>query len=212
MRELILIRHGQASFGAADYDQLSPLGERQARRVGERLAREQPNIFALHTGPRKRHLQTAQLVVAAARAAGADYPEPLQEDDLDELPIGQILRANGVGDDLLRSMMQAVQRWSVGELAPPGVATPAQFMTRIQGALDRLLPESDQPSVVVTSGGPIAVSLFRASALRDVAEAFTRGLQLANGSVTRLACDGAIWRLQPGDPVAHLPPDEITQV
>ena len=180
--------------------------------MGERLARELPRICALHTGPRKRHLQTAQLLVEAARAAGADYPDPQREDDLDELPIGQILRANGVGDDLLRSMMQAVQRWSTGELAPPGVATPAEFMTRIQGALDRLLPAAAEPSVVVTSGGPIAAALFRASALHDVAEAFSRGLQLANGSVTRLACEDARWRLQPGEPVAHLAAGEITQV
>ena len=35
MGTLYLVRHGQASFGAADYDNLSELGHRQAVRLGE---------------------------------------------------------------------------------------------------------------------------------------------------------------------------------
>jgi broad specificity phosphatase PhoE len=34
MGTLHLVRHGQASFGAADYDQLSDLGARQCRELG----------------------------------------------------------------------------------------------------------------------------------------------------------------------------------
>ena len=37
MAHIHLIRHGQASFGAADYDQLSDLGHRQSVRLGEHL-------------------------------------------------------------------------------------------------------------------------------------------------------------------------------
>ena len=38
MAELVLVRHGQASFGAADYDKLSDLGWRQSRWLGEYFA------------------------------------------------------------------------------------------------------------------------------------------------------------------------------
>ena len=38
MGTLYLVRHGQASFGAADYDQLSELGRRQSVRLGEYFA------------------------------------------------------------------------------------------------------------------------------------------------------------------------------
>lgn len=34
MTTIVLVRHGQASFGAANYDRLSPLGERQADILG----------------------------------------------------------------------------------------------------------------------------------------------------------------------------------
>ena len=38
MASLYLIRHGQASFGSANYDQLLPLGQRQADVSGQFFA------------------------------------------------------------------------------------------------------------------------------------------------------------------------------
>ena len=35
MSELVLVRHGQASFFSDDYDQLSPLGELQSQTLGQ---------------------------------------------------------------------------------------------------------------------------------------------------------------------------------
>ncbi len=63
MGSLTCVRHGQASFGAANYDQLSPLGERQAERLGTYLApRWVAGVLrfdALLTGTLARHNQTA---------------------------------------------------------------------------------------------------------------------------------------------------------
>ena len=38
MSVVLLVRHGQASFGAEDYDRLSALGEEQSRLLGSSLA------------------------------------------------------------------------------------------------------------------------------------------------------------------------------
>ena len=38
MSTILLVRHGQASFGAADYDNLSPTGHEQSRVLGAALA------------------------------------------------------------------------------------------------------------------------------------------------------------------------------
>ena len=38
MSQVLLVRHGQASWGSDDYDVLSDLGERQSRMLGEALA------------------------------------------------------------------------------------------------------------------------------------------------------------------------------
>lgn len=47
MGTLYLVRHGQASFGADDYDQLSDLGRRQSVRLGvvAKLLRALPNAL-----------------------------------------------------------------------------------------------------------------------------------------------------------------------
>ena len=64
---VFLIRHGATSFSAADRFSgatdvaLSEEGERQAARLGQRLAREA--IAALYSSPLQRALQTAALVV-----------------------------------------------------------------------------------------------------------------------------------------------------
>ena len=38
MSSILLVRHGQASFGAADYDNLSDVGHEQSRVLGAALA------------------------------------------------------------------------------------------------------------------------------------------------------------------------------
>ena len=61
MTTIYLIRHGQASFGAESYDQLSPNGELQAKLLGryfDSILKEAPVVMA---GSMQRHQQTAQL-------------------------------------------------------------------------------------------------------------------------------------------------------
>jgi broad specificity phosphatase PhoE len=58
MGNLYFVRHGQASFGADDYDQLSELGSRQSVRLGEYLAEKGLQFEAVYTGSLKRHIQT----------------------------------------------------------------------------------------------------------------------------------------------------------
>ena len=58
MGTLYLVRHGQASFGAADYDQLSELGQRQAERLGAYWAERGQGFDAVLMGSLKRHAQT----------------------------------------------------------------------------------------------------------------------------------------------------------
>ena len=65
MATIYLIRHGQASFGADDYDKLSDLGCRQARVVGEYL-RDCEIIFdAVYSGDLSRQRNTARLALAS---------------------------------------------------------------------------------------------------------------------------------------------------
>jgi broad specificity phosphatase PhoE len=84
MSALTLVRHGQASFFAADYDVLSDLGKTQGRLLGEYWAGRCVQFEAVFTGPRLRQRHTAEQVRSAYRAAGLALPEPVVLDELDE--------------------------------------------------------------------------------------------------------------------------------
>jgi broad specificity phosphatase PhoE len=61
MATIYLIRHGQASFGSADYDKLSELGCRQARVLGEYFAGCGIVFDAAYSGELLRQKETARL-------------------------------------------------------------------------------------------------------------------------------------------------------
>ena len=63
MANLLVIRHGQASFGAENYDQLSPLGQRQADLTGEFLAQMGVKFSAAYSGDLSRQRETGQRVI-----------------------------------------------------------------------------------------------------------------------------------------------------
>lgn len=65
MATIYLVRHGQASFGADDYDKLSPLGIRQAQVVGEYLRDGEISFDAVYSGDLLRQRETAQLAIAS---------------------------------------------------------------------------------------------------------------------------------------------------
>ena len=58
MGTLYLVRHGQASFGADDYDVLSPMGHQQSRRLGEYFKSKGMQFDAALTGTLNRQVQT----------------------------------------------------------------------------------------------------------------------------------------------------------
>ena len=59
MTTILLARHGQASFGQENYDQLSELGSRQAQMLGQHYATTQRRIDAIFTGSLVRQQDSA---------------------------------------------------------------------------------------------------------------------------------------------------------
>jgi broad specificity phosphatase PhoE len=51
MGRILLIRHAQASFLEQNYDKLSTIGETQARRLGQRWARQKMLFHGVCSGP-----------------------------------------------------------------------------------------------------------------------------------------------------------------
>ena len=75
MASIYLIRHGQASFGAANYDQLSTLGQRQADVTGQFLSTIGLKIDAAVAGTLSRQQETGARILG-----GLGDPGELQTD------------------------------------------------------------------------------------------------------------------------------------
>ena len=84
MGRILLVRHGQASLFAADYDTLSPLGVEQSRLLGAYWAERGALFTRAYVGPRRRHRQTHDAVAAVYRDAGLAWPEAHDVPALDE--------------------------------------------------------------------------------------------------------------------------------
>ncbi|MBZ5705838.1 MAG: histidine phosphatase family protein [Acidobacteriia bacterium] len=69
MGAIYLVRHGQASFGADDYDELSPLGVQQSRILGSWISHCNLKVDRVVIGTNRRHRQTAECCLAALRKA-----------------------------------------------------------------------------------------------------------------------------------------------
>lgn len=85
MAEILLIRHGQASFGSDNYDQLSELGYHQARMMGHYFLSQETTFSSLYAGGLQRQQQTAQGLIDVYRQAGVAVPELTIDKRWDEL-------------------------------------------------------------------------------------------------------------------------------
>jgi broad specificity phosphatase PhoE len=81
---ILLIRHGQASYGADDYDRLSEVGHAQASAVAAELQRRGPTIERIVHGSLARQRETAAPTIAAWSLPAVLDPR-LNEYDIDEI-------------------------------------------------------------------------------------------------------------------------------
>lgn len=182
---LMLVRHGQASWGADDYDVLSPRGLEQAAVTGGHLGSGPAPDVVVH-GAMRRQRDTARALV---EAAGWDVP--VREDPRwDEMDHEALLAVQPWEGDPRsdRSQFQAwfeaaTDRWISGD-ADVDYAEPwPAFDARVQEALAALGPSGS--ALAVTSGGPIAA--VTAALLGGGRTAYARVAPVVvNASVTRV--------------------------
>ena len=151
---LYLIRHGQASYGEADYDRLSARGQEQARAVGRWLAGRK--LDGLYTGPLRRQVQTGEHAVAAASEAGVTLPAPAVLDELAEYPAFEMLQhlvprlvdadpkfealKTAPTPRLLDEAFHTIlAKWASDEWSVEGVERVSAFVARVRAGLTRAL-------------------------------------------------------------------------
>jgi len=192
MGTVTLVRHGQASFGASDYDQLSPLGTRQCEALGEYLAERGRRFEVVLTGTLRRHAQS----LAALGSRLPDLPEARALPALDEYDAEALVRAAAGGHPPLpraggdrrehfRLLREGLDRWMRGELSVPGMRDWTTFQGGVAAVLDELRQSGAQQVLVVSSGGPIATAV--AHVLQAPLTAVVAlNLQMRNSAVSEL--------------------------
>jgi broad specificity phosphatase PhoE len=159
---LLLVRHGQASWGAADYDRLSSVGAEQSRVLGSALAARGIRPDLVVRGSMRRHRQTAD---AAVGGAGWDTAvgEDAGWDEFDHMTTltGSVEWAEIEGetyDERVRRFEGTIERWSSGRHDDDYRESFPAFRERVEAAFERTLEllEPKQTAVVFTSGGPVS--------------------------------------------------------
>jgi broad specificity phosphatase PhoE len=219
---VLLIRHGQASFGAADYDQLSALGEEQSRRLGQWLKQigQAPELIAV--GSMRRHVRTADLCVEAAQV---DAPR-ITLTGLDELDHQEIVARHrpeltsqrqlqeelAASDHPQQAFQQlfaaAIARWTSGTFDHEYSCSFPAFRERVLQALQTLAAHEARTIWAFTSGGPIAVianALLTNALLGSPADnPFALSWPLVNTSLTRVVLGASGHRLVSYNSWPHL--------
>ena len=190
MPTLYLIRHGQASFGADDYDVLSPIGHEQAEALGQWFAREgiTPDVVAHGTLRRQKETMAGILKGMGLTRETEEHP------GLDEYDFGALLKAKyaagGAPDGMMtdhkshfRTLRKTVVEWQRDEIpAPP--ETWANFAGRVDTACRALMRDGVETVFAVSSGGAISQAI--AALLETPGEQQTKmQLQMKNTAVNR---------------------------
>ena len=193
MGTLYLIRHGQASFGADDYDQLSAMGQQQSLRLGQWFRSKGIAFDAALTGTLTRQIQTFAGISAGMgfeipvtrHAALNEYdshaviatvhPQPLARPDSPEL-----YRQH------FRLLKTGLLQWAEGRVSPQGMPSHANFVAGIVEVLDAIRSQHSGNVLLVSSGGPIATAVGQVLGT-SAATTIELNLRIRNASITEFA-------------------------
>lgn len=182
MATIYLVRHGQASFGAENYDQLSDLGRRQAQITGQYLKETGVRLDAAYSGDLWRQRETAQLALG-------QLPEPPEHridprfNELDNdgqvqhllpavlarRPELQALADRGLSSskDYQKIIEGVFNYWVSPECDCDAIQSWQAYSDQVRAALVELMSEqgSGKTVAVFTSGGTIATLVAQALGL-----------------------------------------------
>lgn len=214
MAQIYLVRHGQASFGSQNYDQLSALGSEQARHLGRWWAARDLSISRVVTGKLQRHLQTARACIAEMEGKPEDelntdswqsdfgFNEYNHHEVLarhvpafdDPAEVKRFLMNTPNGKQAFQEIFsQAIKRWISGAFDHEYTETWHTFRQRCVAALERQIsyPDTAKNIVIFTSGGTISVLCQHVLGFPDARFA-ELNWSLVNSAVTR-------FHLQPAE-------------
>lgn len=213
MAAISLIRHGQASFGKADYDQLSEQGIKQAKLLGT-YWRSFFNLDRLYLGDLLRHSQTAEHFLGGYQTTETPTIIHSGFNELDHVDLltcynqqwqnfaemtADINQFSNADSILEREFTAALNRWVFAEYDQQYKESWPKFKSRCIAALDQVIKqvrsinkrqnllEPVKDIIIFTSAGTISVILQHLLELSDI-QTLKINKQLVNTGVTKLLC------------------------
>ncbi len=166
---LTFVRHGQASFLADDYDNLSESGHLQAQRLGEYWRSKGRHFDAVYLGTLKRHDQTLQGIASKLGA----LPQPQYHPELNEYDSHAVIACTHPSPlpprdtpegfkQHFRILRDGLRQWMDGTVQPQGMPTYQEFSDGIMRVVKHICQNHvGQNVLVVSSGGPISTVVGR---------------------------------------------------
>ncbi len=242
MSKLLFIRHAQASYGASDYDQLSPKGYDQAKILGEYLVSAGQQIDAVYVGPLRRQQQTLDKVREAYHNANKFFPEPEVIKELEEHRGPDILKAHMAtivqeNDDIsewhrervkdpsltikngLLIFERAMLLWATGKLnhlQPDKYLDWQGFRAQVKSGFERVYDrhKGDKSSTIAlfTSGGTISAVLGHVLGMQEEADIIGLNGIVQNTSISEFLFSGDRITMKRFNDCSHLEENMKTYV
>ena len=193
MGTLYLVRHGQASFGADDYDVLSPLGLQQAKRLGEYFKTKGIAFDAAFSGTLQRQISTLEGIFDGM----GSKPDAIRWPGLNEYDSHAVIATVHAGKlekptspeqyrHHFRLLKDGLTQWMNGVVSPVGMPSYSDFVLGVISALDHVRKNCTGNVLLVSSGGPIATAVGHVLGCPPEST-IELNLRIRNSSVTEFA-------------------------
>ena len=221
MAEIYLLRHGQATFGSDNYDQLSPLGEQQSRLLGEYFRAANIDFDIMVRGAMHRHGQTLDGVKSSLEQDCPVYIDngwneydhkALFSAYINEHPEDPEVTSSNIADYVhdrrlfYRILFRALPAWA--EKKVEGATESWQeFQQRVTDAMDKLTQLMEQRSakraLISASGGSLSLAIMLAARMPA-----TQGIdlmrQMKNTALSQMFYHQGQWHLHSFNTLPHL--------
>ena len=237
MSKLFFFRHAQASYGAANYDKLSPLGEQQSAELGKHLVAKSFHFDKIFVGPLERQKHTFQIVSDIFKKNNKTLPQPIYLKELKEhsgteaihvalpnlinsVPIIKKLYADIEENpklmkrNSLLSFQYFMNEWSVGNIKVEGVESWSKFRSEVKKGLTTILENTGKGETIGTfsSGGTISAITAEALGIQDERKVAAMNFSVRNTSFTSFLFSKNQFNLLSFNELPHLEKEMVTFV
>jgi broad specificity phosphatase PhoE len=221
MSRVYLVRHGQAAFGAPDYDRLTENGKAQCRQLARHWRTIGRRVDVVYTGALRRQRESAEAFLAAAAEQGGPCFElqTLQGiEEYDHLALlaahdamGGAADATGDRRAFHHRLSFALRAWAAGELR--GVEPFGIFRDRCGAALATLMRATGRgrTAVLFGSAGSLAAAMQPALGMADW-DLLRLKMTFFNTGVSSLLFNGETITIEALNSVSHLERPAFTQL